>query len=90
MCNIVFNFSISQVQKKFLLFKNALFLSFLNLNYFFINSDIEKIKTMLHGKCSPLYSMTIWLLSLNYSLSGSYLCKTVFAMFYICKTETPH
>jgi len=51
--------------------------------------DIEKLKTMLLNKCS-CYSVKISFLSYNYSLSGSILRKIVFAMLYICKTETTH
>lgn len=50
-------------------------------------SDVD-IKTTMHSKCFPLYNVKIWLLSLDYSLSGSYPHKTVFSMFYICKTNT--
>jgi len=53
-----FDFLIKQIeiQKKFLLFKNSLFLSFSNWNNFFLdlNSDIKKIKIMLHCKYLPL------------------------------------
>jgi len=90
MFNVVFNFLISGLWKKVLLFKNALFLSFLKLNNFFFSSYIEILETILHSKHSLLYSVNISLLSLDYRVSGSYLRKTVFGMFYICKTNTTH
>lgn len=55
-------------------FKNN---EFLNKKNFFRICDIEKIKISLHRKCSPLYSVKIWLISFDYGSSSSYPRKTV-------------
>jgi len=38
-------------------------------------------------KRSLIQNMKIWLLSMDYSPSGFVLCKTVLAVWYVCKTE---
>ncbi|KAF0733303.1 Uncharacterized protein FWK35_00039046, partial [Aphis craccivora] len=68
------------IRKKFLLFKNPLFLCFSNFNNFFCSSDIEKIrlKTILHSQSSPFYVVKISFLSYDCSHLGSFPREIVF------------
>jgi len=65
-CYYFFDIIIKKKLFKFVRFKNNKFKDFFRIR------DIEKLKTTLHSKYSPLYSVKIKLLSLEYSLSDFY------------------